>query len=121
MISYCISTRNILGHYNALDGEQNFSEFLKDKNPKSITACIFDKNFKSILQLVCRRPEIIRLIIFTKSITKQLKLRVNFMLLHNYILKIVIVCKYRTLETELPCSGFHDKHGVIKKMLGIHE
>ena len=73
--------------------------------------------FKYISNLIIRRPEIIKIVLLTKTITKQLKSKLNSMSNNNYLLQIVVISKSKIPADGFNYNGIVDKECLIEKML----
>ena len=119
MCFYTISTKDCSNksNFNIFNKVTSFTNFIKKFNSHFIPAvCYFTKDFKHVSNLIVRRPEIIKLVILTKTITKQLKSKINSMTNGNYLLRIIVISKTKPIN-----SGLHriiiDREGLIEKYL----
>ena len=94
-----------------------FTKFIQTLDKNFIAVCHFTKDFKYISNLIVRRPEIVKLLILTKTITKQLKSKIGSMSGSNYLLKVVVITKIKTPNITPVYNGIVDKDGLIEKYL----
>ena len=116
---YTISTKDDSSgtNFNVLNKDITFSNFIKNINMYDAMVCHFTKEFKHISNLIIRRPEIVKVVLLTKTITKQLKSKLNSMSNNNYLLRIVVISKSKIPVIGFNHNGIVDKQGLIEKFL----
>ena len=104
-------------NFNIFNKDVTFSNFIKNIDMYATMVCYFTKDFKYISNLIIRRPEIIKIVLLTKTITKQLKSKLNSMSNNNYLLQIVVISKSKIPADGFNYNGIVDKECLIEKML----